>query len=595
MASGPTDSKVYEKRLLDRLSPFIPLPSRSHNRQQRKLKPLPKSSLLERLSFNPSERNSLQLSHNTETLSYPNRELSPSLVPLSTTIPPSRKPKRKQQSICIARKSTPFTSTELLTALSPDPKRRKLSMIPSPTSSINSRKGSDITDLPPEKTPTTVTNILGRRKKSRSPSYHPDGSTLTIPSPTQTIPVISQPVNDLRSTTKIFPVLDFSSDSRNALQPESLALNGIASSEEKSSTLTISSPHSTVLQLMKRERRALETQKSALESLMQKGALVPLLNGLQHGTSPLKLLSSHFPTVLKNLAITGVSSPVSLPLRSLDLTPELSSSTSPFVTSSKEDNVLCSQIDPCTSVSIRPSLCRTESSQIPPQALIVNQDNHARAEAKRTSVIDSIHPTGVLNPTQSVDTGISARNAKREDMGKKNARNRSYQDLLGSRPRYLRYNLWNSASVFTPTIADWSETAIPLPPTPFSELNNPIARKTISENPSLFRIVTPIKLEVFRSLLSDHPNRVSSIRFAQDYRMDFGLGPTHISRVIPPPTMVLDRHLMTNTRLLLFVPNETLRSRRDVFQSPLDLIYCRECIVCLLMQFPNQTLPIFEW
>jgi len=74
------------------------------------------------------------------------------------------------------------------------------------------------------------------------------------------------------------------------------------------------------------------------------------------------------------------------------------------------------------------------------------------------------------------------------------------------RPKYLRYNLWSASSECTPTIAEWSETATPLPRPPLVELNNPIALQTITQNPSLFEIVTPINVDRFERLLEDHPN-----------------------------------------------------------------------------------------
>ena len=77
----------------------------------------------------------------------------------------------------------------------------------------------------------------------------------------------------------------------------------------------------------------------------------------------------------------------------------------------------------------------------------------------------------------------------------------------GMQPKYLRYNVWDPASDFTPTTADWTETAAPLPRPPQSELNNPIVTKTIREYPDLFRIVTPIKVDIFESYLSTHPNQ----------------------------------------------------------------------------------------
>ena len=78
--------------------------------------------------------------------------------------------------------------------------------------------------------------------------------------------------------------------------------------------------------------------------------------------------------------------------------------------------------------------------------------------------------------------------------------------MLRTQPHYLRYNLWNPDAHFTPTIAEWSETAVPLPPPPPSELADPIARKTISENPTFFQIITPINVDRFQELLLNHPN-----------------------------------------------------------------------------------------
>jgi len=37
---------------------------------------------------------------------------------------------------------------------------------------------------------------------------------------------------------------------------------------------------------------------------------------------------------------------------------------------------------------------------------------------------------------------------------------------------------------------------------------HPVVRETVIQNPSLFEIITPIKLKVFEDLLKDHPNQV---------------------------------------------------------------------------------------
>ena len=70
-------------------------------------------------------------------------------------------------------------------------------------------------------------------------------------------------------------------------------------------------------------------------------------------------------------------------------------------------------------------------------------------------------------------------------------------------PKYLRYNTW-VAGHFSSCTADWTMIASPLPSIPFNKHNNPI---TITCNPSLFKIVTPIDINLFESLLSTHPNQ----------------------------------------------------------------------------------------
>jgi hypothetical protein len=52
-----------------------------------------------------------------------------------------------------------------------------------------------------------------------------------------------------------------------------------------------------------------------------------------------------------------------------------------------------------------------------------------------------------------------------------------------------------------------TETAPPVPGPPENELHNYITLKTINENPHLFKIVTPIDVDLFESYLRHHPNR----------------------------------------------------------------------------------------
>jgi hypothetical protein len=78
--------------------------------------------------------------------------------------------------------------------------------------------------------------------------------------------------------------------------------------------------------------------------------------------------------------------------------------------------------------------------------------------------------------------------------------------MHGLQPKYLRHNLWHEGSSLSPTTAEWSERAQPLPRPPISELSNPIVCKTISDNPDLFQVRSPVNVDVFESLLQHHPN-----------------------------------------------------------------------------------------
>ena len=58
----------------------------------------------------------------------------------------------------------------------------------------------------------------------------------------------------------------------------------------------------------------------------------------------------------------------------------------------------------------------------------------------------------------------------------------------------------------SPATAEWSEHAAPLPRPLITEFTNYGAMKTISDHPDLFQVRTPVNVNVFKSLLKDHPN-----------------------------------------------------------------------------------------
>ncbi|KZS92195.1 hypothetical protein SISNIDRAFT_400947, partial [Sistotremastrum niveocremeum HHB9708] len=47
----------------------------------------------------------------------------------------------------------------------------------------------------------------------------------------------------------------------------------------------------------------------------------------------------------------------------------------------------------------------------------------------------------------------------------------------------------------------------PIPTVPIAIRNDPVIQRTLRDNPSLFKIITPINVDRFEQLLASHPNR----------------------------------------------------------------------------------------
>ena len=97
----------------------------------------------------------------------------------------------------------------------------------------------------------------------------------------------------------------------------------------------------------------------------------------------------------------------------------------------------------------------------------------------------------------------------------------SEAQCLGMSPRYLRYNLWDPSTDLSPCTAKWTESALPLPRPPQNEWRDRAAAKTIRDNPDLFKIVTPIRVELFETYLVNHPNQPFVASICQGLREGF--------------------------------------------------------------------------
>ena len=105
-----------------------------------------------------------------------------------------------------------------------------------------------------------------------------------------------------------------------------------------------------------------------------------------------------------------------------------------------------------------------------------------------------------------VSTGTSARTAE-DHIARPTALEEKSEALerRGHRPRFARQLIWDAVPEEIGPTAMYSLTAEPLPRPPLSAFTKTLL-KTISENPDLFKITCLIHVNVFESLLIDHPN-----------------------------------------------------------------------------------------
>ena len=111
----------------------------------------------------------------------------------------------------------------------------------------------------------------------------------------------------------------------------------------------------------------------------------------------------------------------------------------------------------------------------------------------------------VKNSMVVASTGMFAKNAASPDMERKIVR-MGASEIYGLQSKYLCHNLWQEGSELSPTTAEWSEQAHPLPHPPLFKVFNPVMAKTIADHPDLFQVNTPINVDVFKRFLEHHPN-----------------------------------------------------------------------------------------
>ena len=351
----------------------------------------------------------------------------------------------------------------------------------------------------------TMKGIQSKGESLLSPTCHG-----TLPQMSQPLviatPVAKKPVGFCEHTIETSPRQNSLLKSPPILHRESLPLSGNVSSKEKQSTSTISLRHSTMLSLMKRGRVAWEMQRSALESLNQRSASQLRLSGVQRGGKHRKLLVSPSLTGEKSYSTTETTSrPSSLPKLNHPIT-NSSSTMSHCGTKLGQANSSCSQTSTASPDCTPPLSYQTESSPSlqPLKERSLGRVKHLPLEERLKSATNSMPAHAKISIT-TASTGTSAKPAANRDTQRGNVR-KGPSEIYGLQPKYLRHNLWDDTSFLSPTTADWSERAVPLVLPSAAEISNPISAKTVAANPHLFKVLTPIKVDVFEALLKDHPN-----------------------------------------------------------------------------------------
>lgn len=135
----------------------------------------------------------------------------------------------------------------------------------------------------------------------------------------------------------------------------------------------------------------------------------------------------------------------------------------------------------------------------------IRKENVGRIGRRKNLAITGTRGNAV-KPKMIVDDNMSVTSAKRLDTREKIAES---PERAPKRPRYLQHSVWADHRVpipFSPT-ASCTLTDEPLPQPSPEEFQNSDAVTTIKNNPDLFRIITPIKVDRFEELLVSHPNK----------------------------------------------------------------------------------------
>ena len=123
------------------------------------------------------------------------------------------------------------------------------------------------------------------------------------------------------------------------------------------------------------------------------------------------------------------------------------------------------------------------------------------------AIIGTGVPAASQRPSASTNTVATSATAV-EITGDRTVRKlEQMNERIGEGPRHKRRLVWGTEWDARSKTVKWTETAAPLPRPPPREFDNTEAMQTIAANPHLFLVSTPINVDRFEALLSEHPNQ----------------------------------------------------------------------------------------
>lgn len=352
----------------------------------------------------------------------------------------------------------------------------------------------------------TTTAITRRRRKSTFCPY--PGPPMSLTSWLQ-----SPPLSDKRSLlSRIFPETSNSpspTSSTCSTVPNSQTQNGRTFSLDGQLTSTMSYLDFPQFPKMPKRLNTSATLKSQSDPqllLKRSRLLMATRSGLQPGIPQSKQQSTPSHIEIPSSRNTGSTSYSSL--LPCQLNPIIESS----VSIKPSESGLCNAATFYPPISTSSLTSKCTGFKTPMHRLLrgdlpnPNEVVSAPQTSENVKLVDNGMKGVVLTPMLHATTNTSVPNVDPIITPLRIVQKPEYNSML-RKPRYARDLVWAREECPRVVLALATESEQPVPSPPSNELNNTITLKTIHDNPHLFKIVTPINVDLFQSYLVDRPNQ----------------------------------------------------------------------------------------